>query len=249
MSKRLEEEYRQMVNDQVPDLWNRIEAGLKEKNSPPVQAVKAAAKPKKKVIFRIIPWAGGVAAAALIFILVIPAIVSMTRKGNTKTASAEMFNANGAAYEMAENAMAETTDAVDDVEYDPRDFTAGATQEGAKADGTDSYPTGDQKYKATLSPETIQQGIAAEEDSKIQYARVIGFTTDGSSEESTVTLKLYIGTDYSEVAKESNKDKLLFKEKELSPESPLKPEQGKIYRMEEDESGVLLMEEVSAENE
>ena len=248
MSKRLEEEYRQMVNDQVPDLWNRIEAGLKEKNSPPVQAIKAEAKPKKKVIFRILPWAGGVAAAALIFILVIPAIVSMTRKGNTKTASAEMFNANGAAYEMQENAMGET-DTVDDVEYDPRDFTAGATQEGAKADGTDSYPTGDQKYKATLSPETIQQGIAAEEDSKIQYARVIGFTTDGSSEESTVTLKLYIGTDYSEVAKESNKDKLLFKEKELSPESPLKPEQGKIYRMEEDESGVLLMEEVSAENE
>lgn len=248
MSKRLEEEYRQMVNDQVPDLWNRIEAGLKEKNSPPVQAVKAAAKPKKKVIFRILPWAGGVAAAALIFILVIPAIVSMTRKGNTKTASAEMFNANGAAYETAETTMAET-DTVDDVEYDPRDFTAGATQEGAKADGTDSYPTGDQKYKVTLSPETIQQGIAAEEESKIQYARVIGFTTDRSSEERTVTLKLYIGTDYSEVAKESNKDKLLFKEKELSPESPIKPEQGKIYRMEEDESGVLLMEEVSAENE
>ena len=249
MSKRLEEEYRQMVNDQVPDLWNRIEAGLKEKNSPPVQVVKAAAKPKKKVIFRILPWAGGVAAAALIFILVIPAIVSMTRKGNTKTASAEMINANGAAYEMQENAMAETTDAVDDVEYDPRDFTAGATPEGAKADGADSYPTGDQKYKATLSPETIQQGAAAEEDSKIQYARVIDFTTDGSSDKGTVTLKLYIGTDYSEVAKESNKDKLLFKEKELSPESPLKPEQGKIYRMEEDESGVLLMEEVSAENE
>ena len=249
MSKRLEEEYRQMVNDQVPDLWNRIEAGLKEKNSPPVQAVKAATKPKKKVIFRILPWAGGVAAAALIFILVIPAIVSMTRKGNTKTASAEMINANGAAYEMAENAMAETTDAVDDVEYDPRDFTAGATPEGAKADGADSYPTGDQKYKTTLSPETIQQGIAAEENDEIQYARVIDFTTDGSSEERTVTLRLYIGTDYSEVAKESNKDKLLFKEKELSPESPLKPEQGKIYRMEEDESGVLLMEEVSAENE
>ena len=248
MSKRLEEEYRQMVNEQVPDLWNRIEAGLKEKNSPPVQAVKAEAKPKKKVIFRILPWAGGVAAAALIFILVIPAIVSMTRKGNTKTASAEMINANGAAYEMAENAMGET-DTVDDVEYDPRDFTAGATQEGAKADGADSYPTGDQKYKATLSPETIQQGIAAEENDEIQYARVIGFTTDRSSEERTVTLKLYIGTDYSEVAKESNKDKLLFKEKELSPESPLKPEQGKIYRMEEDESGVLLMEEVSAENE
>ena len=248
MSKRLEEEYRQMVNDQVPDLWNRIEAGLKEKNSPPVQAVKAATKPKKKVIFRILPWAGGVAAAALIFILVIPAIVSMTRKGNTKTASAEMINANGAAYEMAENAMGET-DTVDDVEYDPRDFTAGATPEGAKADGADSYPTGDQKYKTTLSPETIQQGIAAEENDEIQYARVIDFTTDGSSEERTVTLRLYIGTDYSEVAKESNKDKLLFKEKELSPESPLKPEQGKIYRMEEDESGVLLMEEVSAENE
>ena len=248
MSKRLEEEYRQMVNDQVPDLWNRIEAGLKEKNSPPVQAIKAEAKPKKKVIFRILPWAGGVAAAALIFILVIPAIVSMTRKGNTKTASAEMINANGAAYEMAENAMGET-DTVDDVEYDPRDFTAGATPEGAKADGADSYPTGDQKYKTTLSPETIQQGIAAEENDEIQYARVIGFTTDKSSEERTVTLKLYIGTDYSEVAKESNKDKLLFKEKELSPESPLKPEQGKIYRMEEDESGVLLMEEVSAENE
>ena len=249
MSKRLEEEYRQMVNDQVPDLWNRIEAGLKEKNSPPVQVVKAEAKPKKKVIFRILPWAGGVAAAALIFILVIPAIVSMTRKGNTKTASAEMINANGAAYEMQENAMAETTDAVDDVEYDPRDFTAGATPEDAKADGADSYPTGDQKYKATLSPETIQQGAAAGEDSKIQYARVIDFTTDRSSDKGTVTLKLYIGTDYSEVAKESNKDKLLFKEKELSPESPLKPEQGKTYRMEEDESGVLLMEEVSAENE
>ena len=32
MSKRLEEEYRKMVESEVPDLWSRIESGLREKN-------------------------------------------------------------------------------------------------------------------------------------------------------------------------------------------------------------------------
>lgn len=88
MSKRLEEEYRTMIEGEVPDLWSRIESGLKDKAADPLKESSAnppadskensrtvtPPKKKKPVIFKILPWAGGIAVAAIIFIAVVPVL-------------------------------------------------------------------------------------------------------------------------------------------------------------------------------
>ena len=77
MSKRLEEEYKKMIEGEVPDLWARIESNLPEKNVAPSEPEPVLQTPEKKkpVIFRVLPWVGGVMAAAVILMIAIPAAV------------------------------------------------------------------------------------------------------------------------------------------------------------------------------
>ena len=100
MSKHLDEEYKRMIASEVPDLWDRIEASLPEKNvvkSDTAEETTAlnqentengntdetgntgvqteSTKKKKPVIFKILPWAGAITVAALVLIVALPAIL------------------------------------------------------------------------------------------------------------------------------------------------------------------------------
>ena len=100
MSKHLDEEYKKMIAAEVPDLWDRIEANLPEKQiaktgenadatekSENINAVQPAPKKKKPVIFKILPWAGAATAAALLLMVALPAILlSNLGKKNQKSA-------------------------------------------------------------------------------------------------------------------------------------------------------------------
>lgn len=260
MSKRLEEEYRQMVNDQVPDLWNRIEAGLREKNTPPVgqpvqqqvyqQPVQQAVqpnKPKKPVIFKILPWAGGVAAAAILFILVIPAVLSMTRKSNTATMS---FKDAGNSIQPAAAEMAnyESVEMAENAEAVPEDAAAGGSFYGAddleNIDGSirqDEVQQGTSLGPKALSGETKREHLAGEDAEKILYARVMSILEDQNS--GTTYITLFVGTVLEEVTKVSDTDSKNAVLDILSENSPLQPKEGKTYRIESDDYGVLLLEE------
>lgn len=266
MSKRLEEEYRQMVNDQVPDLWNRIEAGLREKNTPPVgqpvqqqvyqQPVQQAVqpnKPKKPVIFKILPWAGGVAAAAILFILVIPAVLSMTRNNSTSTKNAMFETADysvepgaGAAQRdvvaEAEGAVMENAyeDAVDAAELNGREELK--YKDGGIRPGEEQLNVQNLQGQTSLKPDSKTETAGQNVEEEMVYARVISVYTDSNTGSSRFTL--IIGTDLEDVLKESDTDKQVADVLHvLSPDSPLKPVEGKTYRIEFDEYGILLMEE------
>lgn len=81
MSKNLEREYRALVGSEVPDLWDRIEAGLDDKktdskkNAPETDFPKADSQSEracaKKVNFK--AWAG-LAAACVCVALIVPAV-------------------------------------------------------------------------------------------------------------------------------------------------------------------------------
>lgn len=131
MSKHLDEEYKKMIAAEVPDLWNRIEANLPEKQiaktgenadatekSENINAVQPAPKKKKPVIFKILPWAGAATAAALLLMVALPAILlSNLGKKNQKSAAAMAMNTmHEAAYEATyeEPAFADTDYAEDD---------------------------------------------------------------------------------------------------------------------------------------
>lgn len=130
MSKRLDEEYKKMIASEVPDLWDRIEAKLPEKQAVSKQAettetgteeVKTAeAKPtgkKKPVIFKILPWIGVATAAALVLIIALPAILisNFSKKAALNATATPMYEANdmGAAVAEETQAVGETDMSLD----------------------------------------------------------------------------------------------------------------------------------------
>lgn len=141
MSKHLDEEYKRMIASEVPDLWDRIEASLPEKNvvkSDMAEETVASntenaeggntdetgntgvqpesTKKKKPVIFKILPWAGAITVAALVLIVALPAILlSNLGKKAAKNETAMPMAAAYDSYEAVEEpgAMAETAEGMD----------------------------------------------------------------------------------------------------------------------------------------
>lgn len=77
MSKGAEQAYKELARDEAPDLWNRIEAGLKDKTEAASQSVPVQRKSVSVVLKRYF----GVAAAALCVIILVPTLILMNRAG------------------------------------------------------------------------------------------------------------------------------------------------------------------------
>lgn len=178
MSKRLDEEYKKMIASEVPDLWDRIEAKLPEKQAVSKQAettetgteeVKTAeAKPtgkKKPVIFKILPWIGVATAAALVLIIALPAILisNFSKKTALNATATPMYEANdmGAA-------VAEETQAVgeNDMSLDITDNLTGRMTYSAevreKGDGASAVPEYDDGFGFAVEPAAAENAEAVE---------------------------------------------------------------------------------------
>ncbi|MDD6811513.1 MAG: hypothetical protein PUD93_06595 [Lachnospiraceae bacterium] len=101
MERDFEQEFRQMKQDEIPDLWNRIEAGLSEKtdavaSSGEERSIQHNTEIDREETDRIVPmhknawkkWAT-LAAAVVCLLLVLPAI-SLTRRNFSQSESSEM---------------------------------------------------------------------------------------------------------------------------------------------------------------
>lgn len=80
--KNFEKEYREMIQEEMPDLWGRIEAGLVEKGQPE-QKQEQKEKKKGNINRRWVKYSGW-AAACLCGVIVLPAIVMTMRNGGSK---------------------------------------------------------------------------------------------------------------------------------------------------------------------
>ncbi len=130
--KNFENEYRSLVQDDMPDLWDRIEAGLVEKRVPQDMAVEQKEKTQqesirqevrlnevnqlrvdlkenttarngKNNIYRFVKYAGVAVAACLLFVLVMPTAMGMLATGGSSESAKMAEDAAPAA--MAEGAM------------------------------------------------------------------------------------------------------------------------------------------------
>lgn len=84
MSKDFEQAYRELAESEVPDLWDRIEAGLESKSTPKKTAV--AKKRRRKPRWAYMNRYSGIAAAAVCVAVVIPAALFLFRGGLNKGA-------------------------------------------------------------------------------------------------------------------------------------------------------------------
>lgn len=139
MSKDFEKAYRELAESEIPDLWDRIEAGLESKSTP-----KQTKKQYKKGKWAHLNKYSGVAAAAVCVAVVIPAAVFIFRSGLIKgysggaavTEGIDMAAATDEAMEfaadeaMAEEAAADETESCEAVPEE-MDTGAGALEEAA----------------------------------------------------------------------------------------------------------------------
>lgn len=180
MSKRLDEEYKKMIASEVPDLWDRIEAKLPEKQAVSKQAettetgtgteeVKTAeAKTtgkKKPVIFKILPWIGVATAAALVLVIALPAILisNFSKKAALNATATPMYEANDMGATVAEEtqAVGET-----DMSLDITDNLTGRMTYSAevreKGDGASAVPEDADGFGFAVEPAAAENAEAVE---------------------------------------------------------------------------------------
>lgn len=160
MSKNFAEEYKALANEELPDLWNRIEAGLTPKttalaeeaediqdiNQTPKET-QPAEKPEKGKIISFLLRYRTVVAAALCVVVILPAVIFMGRINRSKSSpefAADMAAPmdNAAATEMWDDMAAEAPAA--GAAEEPEESESGAVAEdmtdGTIADMADALP-------------------------------------------------------------------------------------------------------------
>ena len=159
MKKDFETAYKELANTEVPDLWDRIEAGLSEKSAPTgakstktTEEGKDSAPIHRKTKIAVFMRKYSVLAAAIVCaIILIPTMVVMKKAGDksmSESAADMAFTAESAYYEDAEAQEPEEAQEPDEAapkmmeessamtEAFPREESAsGAVKESAKADG------------------------------------------------------------------------------------------------------------------
>lgn len=107
MNKNLEIEYKAQMQNDVPDLWDRIEAGLEEK-TPATKNEKVYTYNKRKKLYTL---GGGVLAAGLCLAVGLPIFFGAGNSSKSETAVADMTPADFAA------TLSETTAEMNKSEY------------------------------------------------------------------------------------------------------------------------------------
>lgn len=152
MSKNFAEEYKALANEELPDLWNRIEAGLTPKTtalaeeaediqdiSQTPKETQPAKKPEKGKVISLLYRYRTVVAAALCVVVILPAAILMGRINRSKSSpefatdmAAPMDNA--ATTDMWDDMVAEAPAA--EAAEEPEEFGTGAVAAEDMADGT-----------------------------------------------------------------------------------------------------------------
>ena len=99
MNKDFEQADRELAQSEIPDLWDRIEAGLSEKSTPEKEQEKK--QEKKRIYFG---RYAGMAAAVLCAVLIVPAVLFMGQREGKGSYTTEMKADQGAMEESAEAA-------------------------------------------------------------------------------------------------------------------------------------------------
>ncbi|MDR2888903.1 MAG: hypothetical protein LBV33_03570 [Lachnospiraceae bacterium] len=164
MSKRFEDEYRHMAEQEMPDLWDRIEAGLNERTNQ-VTPLKPSfahrfAKNARRHLYLV--------AACACAIIIIPTAIIAVRTNNTGDELGNLYNSDT---EMSETSVAEENYepiAEADVAYAPSEESA--TEYISTEDATDESPIEETAdgYNPTEAAETEYINDSTVENGTVQ---------------------------------------------------------------------------------
>lgn len=186
--KDLEQEYKKQVQEEMPDLWNRIEPNL-------------APKKKKPWIRRYAPLTS-VAAAALVLLAVMPGLLNLQRMGQDNTSAADCApraeKTEGYAQEAAEENGEDSCGA-------PQMFAAtdggqtgvpgaGAVTEDAAADGGQAGASGAGAVTEGAAAEEMNDTAAVQETDEESAVLKTEYSQDISAEDAEMTVTVTVAS-------------------------------------------------------
>lgn len=186
--KDLEQEYKKQVQEEMPDLWNRIEPNL-------------APKKKKPWIRRYAPLTS-VAAAALVLLAVMPGLLNLQRMGQDNTSAADCApraeKTEGYAQEAAEENGEDSCGApqmfaaADGVETGTTG--AGAVTEDTTADGGQAGASGAGAVTEGAAAEEMNDTAAVQETDEESAVLKTEYSEDITAEDAGMTVTVTVAS-------------------------------------------------------
>lgn len=186
--KDLEQEYKKQVQEEMPDLWNRIEPNL-------------APKKKKPWIRRYAPLTS-VAAAALVLLAVMPGLLNLQRMGQDNTSAADCAprteKTEGYAQEAAEENGEDSCGApqmfaaADEVETGTTG--AGAVTEDTTADGGQAGASGAGAVTEGAAAEEMNDTAAVQETDEESAVLKTEYSEDITAEDAGMTVRVTVAS-------------------------------------------------------
>lgn len=133
MNKDFEKEYKELAEIEAPDLWDRIEAGIAEKE---ISESTAAETTKKKTVFFFAKRYSALAAALLCAVILIP-VFGIIRYSGSKNMTAE------SAEDMDYTAAAGAADASEEYEVSTEESVEESVEESAEASSEEAAEDAD----------------------------------------------------------------------------------------------------------
>ena len=154
MKKDFETAYKELANAEVPDLWDRIEAGLSEKSAPAEAKAEESKEPapikKKTKVAVLMKRYSALAAAIICAVILIPTVIVMKKAGSkfmSESAAEPAFTTESACYD--ETVVEEATEAV-----------AGMMEEASVAETAAEEPEMERKEAAEESKVESSMAVA-----------------------------------------------------------------------------------------
>lgn len=183
MSKDFEKEYIELAQSEIPDLWDRIEAGLTEKTTPSNKPFDETTGETKSRTHIFLKRYAGLAAAILCVALILPAGVLIRRAGGFSASSEDASAAE--AFDTAAEADSEAFYAVafeEDEAYEAAAEEVNGEAEESSAVASEEEAVYDEDNTEALSSEEKAEtaGTTAEEDAAAEQAADAGVTKQGA---------------------------------------------------------------------
>lgn len=176
--KDLEQEYKKQVQEEMPDLWNRIEPNL-------------APKKKKPWIRRYAPLTS-VAAAALVLLAVMPGLLNLQRMGQDNTSAADCApraeKTEGYAQEAVEENGEDSCGA-------PQMFAADGVETGTTGAGAVTEGTAAEEMNDTAAVQETDEKEAAGESADEENAVLkTEYSEDITAEDAGMTVRVTVAS-------------------------------------------------------
>ncbi len=188
MSKDFEQAYKELAQNEIPDLWDRIEAGLKEKSAPEqkkaeLNDVKVEKTTKKKNAFIPVHYMG-MAAAVIGAVVGIPALLAISQVSEKSSSAGGTGRVMESAYDTAAagTASEEICEAAQE-EAEAADMADGANENGAREEA-------DGQVKQEMKQEVLKAEEALEDTDAEKDGGTDGMETKGAGSSEAVKTEM-----------------------------------------------------------